>query len=75
MPCSASVCVCAKKSTCSCGKNAAMHCDCLKAPVENAEPPKGSSCACGKRMKGMCTCGISSDSCATRDGETDFTDM
>lgn len=73
MPCSAAVCVCASKSTCSCGKQSALHCNCEKAPVENAVPPKNEACLCGKRQKGHCTCGISELACAAKDGETDFT--
>lgn len=73
MGCSAAECVCAKKSTCSCGKNPALQCTCEKASVENVVPVDGSSCACGKRAKGKCTCGINDESCAVREGETDFT--
>lgn len=71
MSCSAAECVCAKKSTCSCGKQAALHCNCEKAPVENAVPPKENSCSCGKRVKGQCTCG--NNDCASKEGEVDFT--
>lgn len=49
-----------------------MKCNCSKAAVENAAPPKDESCACGLRMKGKCTCGVSVDSCH-REGEIDFT--
>lgn len=74
MTCSAAECICASKSTCSCGKNAALHCTCEKAEVENVLPAADSACACGKREKGKCTCGIKDLSCAVRDdGETDFT--
>lgn len=72
MSCSAAECVCAKKSTCSCGKQAALHCNCERAAVENTVPSEGTACACGKRQKGQCTCGVSKGACA-REGETDFT--
>ncbi|KAM3119363.1 hypothetical protein RJF_2624 [Candidozyma auris] len=72
MVCAAAECVCAKRSTCSCGKQAALHCNCEKASTENVVPPSDSSCACGKRLKNKCTCGVSEDACH-REGETDFT--
>ncbi|ODV68579.1 hypothetical protein HYPBUDRAFT_134879 [Hyphopichia burtonii NRRL Y-1933] len=76
MACSAAECVCAKKSTCSCGKEAALHCTCEKAAVENVTPAASDACACGKRAKGSCTCGVSNTACdGVREGETDFTGM
>lgn len=71
MVCSAAECACAQKSTCSCGKQAALKCNCEKAPVENAVPLSSEACPCGKRIKGQCTCGNSE--CAQREGEVDFT--
>lgn len=73
MPCSAPECVCAQKASCSCGKEAALHCTCERAPIENVVPTLVESCSCGKRMKGQCTCGVSEESCGAREGETDFT--
>lgn len=72
MSCSAKECVCAKNSTCSCGAQPALKCNCEKAAVENVAPEAGSACACGKRSKNNCTCGIQ-DECEAREGEIDFT--
>ena len=38
-------CVCATEAKCSCGKQAAMHCNCEKAATENKVP--SDACACG----------------------------
>lgn len=37
-------CVCAKEATCSCGKKAALHCDCEKSSTENKIT--GARCSC-----------------------------
>ncbi|KAF2426256.1 hypothetical protein EJ08DRAFT_638055 [Tothia fuscella] len=47
-------CVCAAEAKCSCGKNAAMHCNCEKSSTENVVPTE--ACSCGLRAKGSCTC-------------------
>lgn len=73
MTCSSADCVCAKKSTCSCGAQPALHCNCARAPQENAQPASDNACACGKRVKGSCTCGMSGECDGTREGEIDFT--
>lgn len=75
MVCSASDCVCAKKSTCSCGAQPALKCVCDKAAVENVVPSGDSACACGKRDKNSCTCGVNAVCDGARDGETDFTKL
>lgn len=72
MPCATKDCVCAQKSTCSCGKEAALHCTCSRAAEENAVPPKEKSCACGQRLKDKCNCGVAASSCH-KEGEIDFT--
>ncbi|WEJ94611.1 hypothetical protein PSN45_002102 [Yamadazyma tenuis] len=69
----ATECVCAKKSTCSCGAKPALQCSCSKAATENVAPAAGDACSCGKRAKKACTCGAAGD-CA-REGETDFTNL
>ena len=75
MACSAAQCVCAQKSTCSCGKQPALKCNCAKASVENVVPSSNDACACGKRNKSSCTCGANAICDGTRDGETDFTNL
>ena len=75
MVCSAAQCVCAKKSTCSCGARPALKCNCSKAKVENVVPVAKNDCACGKRTKNACTCGMNASCDGTRDGEIDFTHM
>ena len=49
MACSAAQCICAQKSTCSCGKQPALKCNCSKASVENVVPSSNDACACGKK--------------------------
>lgn len=71
MVCQAAECVCAKKSTCSCGARPAMECNCSKAATENVVYSGAEACACGKRQKGKCSCGA--QECEAREGETDFT--
>jgi len=73
MACSASSCVCAQKSTCSCGQQPALHCNCSKASTENIVPEASDACACGKRVRNACTCGANAVCDGTRDGEIDFT--
>ncbi|CAI5759597.1 unnamed protein product [Candida verbasci] len=75
MVCSASVCVCAEKSTCSCGKQPALKCTCERANVENVVPENAEACSCGKRFKDSCTCGINSECDGHREGEVDFTNL
>ena len=72
MVCASGDCVCAKKSTCSCGAQPALHCNCAKAATENAVPASSDACACGKRAKGSCTCGMGGECDGHRDGEVDF---
>ena len=50
MACSAAQCICAQKSTCSCGKQPALKCNCSKASVENVVPSSNDACACGKEI-------------------------
>lgn len=73
MACTLPECVCAKKSTCSCGAKPALECNCSKATTENVLPEAASACSCGKRIKGQCTCGAQGDCDGTREGEIDFT--
>lgn len=75
MVCSASECVCAQKSTCSCGARPALKCNCDKATVENVAPAASDACSCGLRTKDSCTCGANAKCDGHRDGETDFTNM
>lgn len=75
MACSSNDCVCAKKSTCSCGAQPALKCVCDKAAVENVAPSASEACACGKRNKSSCTCGANSECNGDREGETDFTNL
>ncbi|EGW30752.1 copper resistance determinant 2 [Spathaspora passalidarum NRRL Y-27907] len=75
MTCSSAECVCAKKSTCSCGARPAQQCNCDKATVENVAPAAGDACVCGKRNKDACTCGSHSHCDGHREGETDFTNL
>ncbi|EMG48263.1 Cu-binding metallothionein [Candida maltosa Xu316] len=75
MVCSAAQCVCAQKSTCSCGARPALECNCSKANVENVTPASSDACACGKRDKDACTCGANAVCDGKRDGETDFTNL
>lgn len=44
----------AKQATCSCGKTHALHCNCERAPKENAV--EGPRCSCRARPAGECTC-------------------
>ncbi|CUM63677.1 uncharacterized protein PRCAT00001261001 [Priceomyces carsonii] len=74
MTCSAADCVCAKKSTCSCGSKPAMQCTCEKAAQENKTPAPDNACACGMRNKGKCTCGVT-EGCQEREGEVDYTHL
>lgn len=71
MVCSASNCICAEKSTCSCGAQPALKCNCSKAATENKVPDAASACACGRRAKDSCTCGVKED-CVVREGETEI---
>ena len=75
MTCSARECVCAKISTCSCGAQPALKCNCEKASIENVTPDAGNSCACGKRARNGCTCGASGECDGSREGEVDFTNL
>ncbi|KAK6463385.1 hypothetical protein DFJ63DRAFT_334918 [Scheffersomyces coipomensis] len=74
MTCTAAECVCAKKSTCSCGAQPALKCVCDKAAIENAIPEAESACACGKRNKDACTCGVDAVCDGSRDSEHRYTD-
>ncbi|KAI3403194.1 hypothetical protein KGF56_004083 [Candida oxycetoniae] len=75
MVCTASQCVCAQKSTCSCGARPALQCTCDKADTENVKPSKSDACSCGLRNKNNCTCGANANCDGSRAGETDFTNL
>ncbi|KAI5949872.1 hypothetical protein KGF54_005349 [Candida jiufengensis] len=75
MVCAASECICAQKSTCSCGQKPALQCVCDRKDIENKIPESTEACSCGKRLKGSCTCGMNSVCDGHREGEVDFTDL
>ncbi|KAI5962129.1 uncharacterized protein KGF55_003205 [Candida pseudojiufengensis] len=75
MVCSASQCICAQKSTCSCGSRPALQCNCERQNIENKLPDLEDACSCGKRLKNECTCGMKSICDGHRDEEIDFTEL